>query len=80
MLDLCANKIQDPGFISLIKSTTYPKLFDLRLDTNQIEEAGAQALTFGCSLDKLTSISVRGNTFKTKGCQYVQIYAFRNLI
>ena len=33
-LDLSSNKLQDAGFISLIKTKNYPQLEDLRLDTN----------------------------------------------
>lgn len=41
-LDLCSNKIGDAGFISIIQSENYTKLTDLRIDTNGIEESGAQ--------------------------------------
>lgn len=70
VLDLCQNKIGDDGLISLITSQNYPKLVDLRIDTNGIEEKGAQAFSFGCNLN-LTKLRVRNNNFKTKGCQFI---------
>lgn len=78
VLDLCSNKLKDEGFSFLILSRNFPALIDLRLDTNEIEEAGAQALTHNCNLE-LRKLTIRSNSFKMKGCQYVQIYAFRDL-
>ena len=37
-------------------------------------------LTYGCVSMNLKKLSVRQNTFKTKGCQYIQIYPMRGLI
>lgn len=59
-------------------SRNFPALTDLRLDTNGIEDPGALALTHNCILE-LKKLTIRSNRFGTDGCQYVQIYAFRDL-
>lgn len=71
VLDLRQNKIGNHGFKELIKTQSFPKLLDLRIDANKVQEAGAKLLTYGCTLDNLTHLTVRGNMFGSKGCQFI---------
>ena len=78
VLDLRNNRIATEGFVELIKSTRFQNLVDLRVDMNKIDDA--KQITYNCQLDKLQKFSVRDNSFGSKGCFYIQVYALRNLI